>query len=140
MINTTNTPSPIVDIDLNFRNPITNTRTFGSNKNMVKKCGVNYINSLQKYGLAGCAKHFPADGVDERDQHLVTSINSLTISGNHNKITFQKEILNLIINGSNNKINASHRNCLLSNVVFNGSNNKIEVGPNSQNVCNILIF
>ena len=25
----------------------------------------------------------------------------------------------------------------MSNVVFNGSNNKIEVGPNSQNVCNI---
>jgi len=61
----------------------------------------------------------------------------LTISGNYNKITFKKEILNLIINGSNNKINATHRNCVLSNVVFNGSNNKIEVGPNSQNVCNI---
>ena len=43
----------------------------------------------------------------------------------------------MIINGSSNKINASNRNCLLSNVVFNGSNNKIEVGPNSQNVCNI---
>ena len=61
----------------------------------------------------------------------------MTISGNNNKITFKKEILNLIINGSSNKINASHRNCVLSNVVFNGSNNKIEVGPNSQNVCNI---
>ena len=61
----------------------------------------------------------------------------MTISGNYNKITFKKEILNLIINGSNNKINANHRNCVLSNVVFNGSNNKIEVGQNSQNVCNI---
>ncbi len=61
----------------------------------------------------------------------------MTISGNNNKITFKKEILNLIINGSSNKINASHRNCVLSNVVFNGSNNKIEVGQNSQNVCNI---
>ena len=70
--------APIVDIELNFRNPITNIRTFGSDKNMVRDCGVNYINSLQKYGLAGCAKHFPGDGVDERDQHLVTSINSLT--------------------------------------------------------------
>ena len=65
------------------------------------------------------------------------TISSLTISGNNNKIIFKKEILNLIINGSYNKINATHRNCLLSNVVFNGSNNKIEVGPNSQNVCNI---
>ena len=65
------------------------------------------------------------------------TINSLTISGSNNKIIFKKEILNLIINGSYNKINAAHRNCFLSNVVFNGSNNKIEVGPNSQNVCNI---
>ena len=64
-------------------------------------------------------------------------ISSLNISGNNNEIIFQKEILNLIINGSNNKINATHRNCLLSNVVFNGSNNKIEIGPNSQKVCNI---
>lgn len=61
----------------------------------------------------------------------------MTISGNNNEIIFKKEILNLIINGSSNKIDATHRNCLLSNVVFNGSNNKIEVGPNSQNVCNI---
>ena len=45
--------------------------------------------------------------------------------------------MNLIINGSYNKINATHRNCSLSNVVFNGSNNKIEVGPHNQNVCNI---
>ena len=64
-------------------------------------------------------------------------INSLTISGNNNKITFKKEILNLIINGSNNKINATNRNCTLSNVVFNGSHNKIEIGQNSKNVCSI---
>ena len=32
--------SPIVDIDYNFRNPITNTRTFGSDKDLVRECGV----------------------------------------------------------------------------------------------------
>ena len=70
--------APIVDIDLNFRNPITNTRTFGNNKNMVRDFGVAYIEEIQKNGIAACAKHFPGDGVDERDQHLVTSINSLS--------------------------------------------------------------
>ena len=50
---------------------------------------------------------------------------------------FQNEILNLIINGSSNRINATHRKCFLSNVVFNGSHNKIEVKPSNQNVCNI---
>ena len=70
--------APIVDIDLNFRNPITNTRTFGSDKNTVRDFGVAYIEEIQKNGIAACAKHFPGDGVDERDQHLVTSINNLS--------------------------------------------------------------
>ena len=70
--------APIVDIDNNFRNPITNTRTFGSNVDTVLGCGKTYIEEIQKYGVAGCAKHFPGDGVDERDQHLVTTINSLS--------------------------------------------------------------
>jgi len=70
--------APIVDIDYNFRNPITNTRTFGSDINKVLGCGKAYIEEIQKYNVAGCAKHFPGDGVDERDQHLVTTINSLS--------------------------------------------------------------
>ena len=42
----------------------------------------------------------------------------------------------MIINGSSNKINATHRKCFLSNIVFNGSNNKIEVKRNNQNIQN----
>lgn len=69
---------PIVDIDLNFRNPITNTRTFGSDKDRVKLFGKEYVKAIQQYGVAAAIKHFPGDGVDERDQHLVTSVNSLS--------------------------------------------------------------
>jgi len=69
--------APIIDIDYNFRNPITNIRTFGSDPERVKKMGLNYVTALQKEGLAASIKHFPGDGVDERDQHLVTTINSL---------------------------------------------------------------
>ncbi|MCL2233065.1 MAG: glycosyl hydrolase [Treponema sp.] len=68
--------APIIDIDYNFRNPITNIRTFGSDPGRVKRMGVNYVTALQKEGLAASIKHFPGDGVDERDQHLVTAINS----------------------------------------------------------------
>jgi len=39
---------------------------------------VNYVKAVQKEGVAASIKHFPGDGVDERDQHLVTSINSLS--------------------------------------------------------------
>lgn len=69
--------SPIIDIDSNFHNPITNVRTFGSNPARVAAMGRAYTEKLQSLGLAACAKHFPGDGQDERDQHLVTSVNSL---------------------------------------------------------------
>ncbi|MBQ9197405.1 MAG: glycoside hydrolase family 3 protein [Clostridia bacterium] len=69
--------APIIDIDSNFRNPITNTRTFGSDPERVKKMGEAYVRTVQRLGLAASIKHFPGDGQDERDQHLVTSINSM---------------------------------------------------------------
>lgn len=70
--------APIIDIDYNFRNPITNTRTFGSDPDRVRRMGVEYVKAIQKHDVAASIKHFPGDGVDERDQHLVTSINSLS--------------------------------------------------------------
>lgn len=70
--------APVSDIDFNFRNPITNTRTYGNNPEFVSECVNNYIEGLQKHNVAAAIKHFPGDGVDERDQHLVTSINSLS--------------------------------------------------------------
>lgn len=69
--------APIIDIDSNFRNPITNTRTFGSDPVRVRNMGVAYVEKVQSLGLAASIKHFPGDGQDERDQHLVTSINSM---------------------------------------------------------------
>ena len=69
--------APVIDVDLNWRNPITNTRTFGSDAAQVAEMGAAYVEALQKHGVAASIKHFPGDGVDERDQHLVTSINSL---------------------------------------------------------------
>lgn len=70
--------APIVDIDLNWRNPITNTRTFGADPERVRRMGVQYVRGVQEQGVAAAVKHFPGDGVDERDQHLVTSVNSLS--------------------------------------------------------------
>ncbi len=70
--------APIIDIDYNWRNPITNVRTFGSCPERVKNMGVAYVKAVQKEGVAASIKHFPGDGRDERDQHLVTSINDLS--------------------------------------------------------------
>jgi len=70
--------APIIDIDMNFRNPITNLRTFGSNPDTVIKMAKGYQKAADEYGMAVSIKHYPGDGVDERDQHLLTSVNSLS--------------------------------------------------------------
>lgn len=70
--------APVIDIDHNFRNPIMATRLYGKDAALVRECGVRYTREAQKRGMAVSIKHFPGDGVDERDQHLVTSINSLS--------------------------------------------------------------
>lgn len=71
------TYSPVSDIDINFRNPITNIRTYGSSMDTVLKYTRKYVETVQKYGMAACAKHFPGDGVDFRDQHLHPTYNTI---------------------------------------------------------------
>ncbi len=72
--------APVVDIDYNFRNPITNTRTYGSDDKTVLAMASAYIKGCQSENVCVSIKHFPGDGVDERDQHLLTSINDMTCS------------------------------------------------------------
>ncbi len=71
--------APIVDIDFNYLNPITNIRTYGSDKEKVIAYAKQQINALREYSVIPCIKHFPGDGVDMRDQHLVSSVNDLTV-------------------------------------------------------------
>ena len=67
--------APIIDIDNNWRNPITNLRTFGSDPETVLKFGEGYLRGAKEAGLIVSIKHFPGDGCDERDQHLHVTIN-----------------------------------------------------------------
>jgi len=70
--------APVVDIDCNFRNPITNVRTYGDDPDRVIANAKEYLRAANECGVAACIKHFPGDGVDERDQHILTSVNSLS--------------------------------------------------------------
>ena len=70
--------APIVDIDKDFHNPITNTRTFGSDADQVIAFAGRYMDGADENDVAVAIKHFPGDGVDERDQHILTSINALS--------------------------------------------------------------
>ena len=71
--------APIVDIDMNYLNPITNIRTYGSHKDTVITCAKQQIQALRKNQVIPCIKHFPGDGVDMRDQHLLSSVNDLSV-------------------------------------------------------------
>ena len=71
--------SPVVDINYNHQNPITNTRSYGDTPEIVSKMGCAYIKGVQDSGMAATAKHWPGDGMDDRNQHLSTTINSLGI-------------------------------------------------------------
>ena len=70
---------PVVDLNINFRNPITAVRSVSDDADRVIRIAGAYIRGVQKNGyLAGCGKHFPGDGVDERNQHFMTTVNSLS--------------------------------------------------------------
>ena len=71
--------APIIDIDYNWRNPITNVRTFGSDPDTVLAMARAYCQGIRDSGaqMAVCIKHFPGDGRDERDQHLLATVNDL---------------------------------------------------------------
>ncbi len=71
--------SPICDLDLNFRNPITNVRTFGTDQDHIIRFVKEQLKGLKDYGVAAAVKHFPGDGVDDRDQHLAVTVNSLSV-------------------------------------------------------------
>ncbi|MGN0807477.1 MAG: glycoside hydrolase family 3 protein [Candidatus Coproplasma sp.] len=89
--------SPVCDIDYNFRNPITNVRTFGSDPDRVERFALEYVKTIQGEGVAACAKHFPGDGYDFRDQHLHPTINGLSADEWH--ATYGRIYRTLIDNG-----------------------------------------
>lgn len=71
--------APVVDIDRNFRNPITNVRTYGNDRDKIIDYAKAYMRGAAESNVAVSIKHFPGDGVDERDQHILTSVNSLSM-------------------------------------------------------------
>lgn len=72
--------TPVVDINRAFRNPVVGTRSYGSDPDRILDQAKAYIGALQAQGVAACAKHWPGDGLDDRDQHLVTSVNDMDLA------------------------------------------------------------
>jgi beta-N-acetylhexosaminidase len=72
--------APVVDINHAFRSAVVGTRSYGSNVDTVREQALAFIRELQRQGLAATAKHWPGEGFDDRDQHLVTTVNPLDMA------------------------------------------------------------
>lgn len=70
--------APIVDIHYNWRNTVISTRSFGNTPEIVVERAKEYFDGISESPTVCAMKHFPGDGVDERDQHVVTSYNTFS--------------------------------------------------------------
>ncbi len=89
--------APMADIVLNWRNTIVNTRSFGRNSDTVLEMCRAYLKGSRESNVLSCVKHFPGDGTEERDQHLVLGVNELSCEEWDN--TFGKVYKGLIDDG-----------------------------------------
>lgn len=61
--------APVADIDNNPKNPVINTRSFGSDRENVARKVVAYSRGMQDGGVLAVCKHFPGHGDTEVDSH-----------------------------------------------------------------------
>ena len=69
--------TPCVDINKDTGSAIVGTRSYGSDKTTILQQGLIHMRMMQAEGIACAAKHWPGEGLDWRDQHLVTTHNPL---------------------------------------------------------------
>ncbi|WP_339698107.1 glycoside hydrolase family 3 N-terminal domain-containing protein [uncultured Roseivirga sp.] len=61
--------APVVDVNVNPKNPVIGYRSFGENKFNVAEKGVAYMKGMQDFGIMANAKHFPGHGDTDVDSH-----------------------------------------------------------------------
>lgn len=61
--------APVVDVNVNPKNPVIGYRSFGENKEEVALRGSAYMRGLQNHGIMANAKHFPGHGDTGVDSH-----------------------------------------------------------------------
>ena len=66
--------APVVDVNVNPRNPIIKTRSFGENRDNVAEKGIAYMKGMQHQRVMANAKHFPGHGDTDKDSHKTLPI------------------------------------------------------------------
>src|SRR5690348_8379611 len=62
--------APVLDVDVEARNPVIGPRSFGRDPAQVARLGGAMLRGLREGGVLGCAKHFPGHGDTVVDSHL----------------------------------------------------------------------
>ncbi len=71
--------APIVDLVRNWHNPGISVRGWGADPDVVLAMSKEYFRGISESGIVCAMKHFPGDGSDERDPHIATSVNALSM-------------------------------------------------------------
>lgn len=61
--------APVLDLDIEPKNPIVGTRAFSGDPETVARLGAAWIAGCQAEGVLACAKHFPGHGRTVSDSH-----------------------------------------------------------------------
>jgi beta-glucosidase len=61
--------APVCDLDIEPRNPIVQTRSFGADPSRVGAHAARWIAGCQAHGVMACAKHYPGHGRTTTDSH-----------------------------------------------------------------------
>jgi len=72
--------TPVIDINKAFQSAIVGTRSYGDDVERIERHALAQIAAFQKHGVAATVKHWPGEGYDDRDQHLVTTVNPLSLA------------------------------------------------------------
>lgn len=72
--------TPVIDLNIAWRSAIVGTRSYGSDIDKVERHALAQIAAFQANGVAATVKHWPGEGYDDRDQHLVTTVNPLSMA------------------------------------------------------------
>jgi beta-glucosidase-like glycosyl hydrolase len=61
--------APVCDLDVEPKNPIVQTRSFGADPDLVGSHAAAWIGACQREGVLACAKHYPGHGRTTTDSH-----------------------------------------------------------------------
>jgi len=61
--------APVLDVNVNYLNPVIGVRSFGEDPDLVAKLGVSQVRGYQDQGILTTAKHFPGHGDTDVDSH-----------------------------------------------------------------------